>query len=426
MPGRCNLVPALSIAGPSPAPVPLPSRVMSAPAIHPALREVIERLAPLERSPGSPGEAQAAEWIAQRLGAAGCDAHVEPAEYHDGYARPIGALTAITTLAGLLALRRHGRLAGGLAAALAGAAIADDIANIRRVFRRRLTQPRPTQNVVAVTGDRDAERTLVVMAHHDAASTGLIFDDRFQAWLAHEFPGIVERLDTSFPLWWMVLAGPCAVTVGATRRRRGLIALGTAIAAASTAVMANIAASPTVPGANDNLTAVAVLVALAERLHSEPISGLRVMLVSCGAEEVIQGGINSFAADHFPTLAQDRTWFLNLDTVGSPILAMCEGEGPVVMEDYYDRRFRDLIARVADQSRAPLRRGMRARNSTDAVIPSHARYPTATLVSIDRHKALSNYHLPSDTPDNVDFRTVAHALHVTEAVARELATNPWI
>ncbi len=31
--------------------------------------------------------------------------------------------------------------------------------------------------------------------------------------------------------------------------------------------MANIATSPTVPGANDNLTAVAVLVALAERLR---------------------------------------------------------------------------------------------------------------------------------------------------------------
>jgi Zn-dependent M28 family amino/carboxypeptidase len=181
-----------------------------------------------------------------------------------------------------------------------------------------------------------------------------------------------------------------------------------------------------VPGANDNLSAVSVLVALAERLRDEPVSGLRVMLVSCGAEEVIQGGINSFAKAHFPTLAQDRTWFLTLDTVGSPILAMCEGEGPVVMEDYYDRRFRDLIARVADRSGAPLRRGLRARNSTDAVIPSHARYPTALLVSIDKHKALSNYHLPSDTPDNIDYRTVAHALHVTEAVARELATNPWI
>ncbi|HET9094518.1 MAG TPA: M28 family peptidase [Solirubrobacteraceae bacterium] len=399
---------------------------MSANPVHPALREVIERLAALPRAPGSVGEAEAAEWIATRLQAAGCDAQVEPAEYHDGYAKPIGALAALATLGGLMALGRRGRLAGGVLAALAGAGIADDVANTHRVVRRRLTRPRPTQNVVAITGDRAADRTLVVLAHHDAATTGVIFDPRFQAWLAHEFPGLVERLDTSFPLWWLVLAGPGAIGLGAATRSRPLIALGTAIGAVTTATMANIHASPVVPGANDNLSAVSVLVALAERLRDEPIHGLRVMLVSCGAEEVIQGGINSFARAHFPTLPRDRTWFLTLDTVGSPILAMCEGEGPVIMEDYYDRRFRDLIARVADRTGAPLRRGMRARNSTDAVIPSHARYPTALLVSIDRHKALSNYHLPSDTPENIDYRTVAQALHVTEAVARELASNPWL
>ena len=65
---------------------------------------------------------------------------------------------------------------------------------------------------------------------------------------------------------------------------------------------------------------------------------------------------------------------------------LVEGEGPVVMEDYFDRRFRDLIARAADRAEAPLRRGMRARNSSDAVIPSRAGYPTAMLVSMDRHK----------------------------------------
>jgi hypothetical protein len=400
---------------------------MARPPIHPALAEVIERLSPLERRAGSEGEAQAAAWLAERLRDAGSDARVEEAEFHDGYAKLIGALAAVTAVAGLVALRGgRGRLAGALVASIAGAAIADDVANTHRVVRRQLTAAVPTQNVVAIAGDPNAERTLVVMAHHDAAPTGVIFDDRFQAWLAHEFPGLIERIDTSLPLWWLVLAGPTAVAIGAVRRRRSLVALGTVTAAVTTALMANIATSPIVPGANDNLSGVAVLVALAERLREEPIQGLRVMLVSCGAEEVIQGGINSFAKDHFPALDQDNTWFLNLDTVGSPILVMCEGEGPVLMEDYFDRRFRDLVARVADQSGAPLRRGMRARNSTDAVIPSHARYPTAMLTSLNRAKALSNYHLPTDTPDNVDYRTVAHALHVTEAVARELATNHWI
>jgi Iap family predicted aminopeptidase len=84
------------------------------------------------------------------------------------------------------------------------------------------------------------------------------------------------------------------------------------------------------------------------------------------------------------------------------------------------------VARAAERSGAPLRRGMRARNSTDSVIPSRAGYPTATLASIDRYKALSNYHQMSDTPENLDYRTILHALTVTEAVARQLAANPWI
>ncbi len=96
------------------------------------------------------------------------------------------------------------------------------------------------------------------------------------------------------------------------------------------------------------------------------------------------------------------------------------------MEDYHDRSFRDLVARAAERAGAPLLRGLRSRTSTDAVVPSRAGYPTATLVSVDRYKALSNYHQMSDTPENVNYRTVRQALTVTEAVARELAANPWI
>ena len=399
---------------------------MDQPRIHPALREVVERLAQIERGPGSPGEAAAADWLLERFKQAGCEVEVEPAEYYDGYHRPIGLLCAAAAVGGLLASRRYGRLAGGLVAAGAGVLIADDVANAKRIFRKAIGRPRKTQNVVAVTGDRDARRTLVILAHHDAAPTGLIFDGRAQAWLGETFPGVLERFDTSVPLWWLVLAGPALVAYGALAGRRGLITLGTLSSTLSVAAMADIGRSPIVPGANDNLSAVAVEVAFAELLKETPLKGLRVMLVSCGAEEVVQGGIYSFAEKHFPGLDRERTWFLRLDTVGSPILAMVEGEGPVVMEDYPDIRFRDLVAQAAADQRIPLRRGLRARNSTDATIPCHAGYPTATLVSVDRNKALSNYHLMSDTPENVNYGTVAQALQVTEAVAHELATHPWL
>jgi Peptidase family M28 len=391
------------------------------------LREVIVALAPLQRRAGSTGEQQAARWLADRLAGADCETQIDAEEFLDGYAKVLGALAQGGALAGVTALcNSRARTFAAAAAAAVTAAIADDVSNGPRLFRRATTRPRTTWNVVGRCGDQAAGQTLVLLAHHDAAPTGAIFDDRVQAWLGERFPGIIERIDTSLPMWWALLSGPALVALGGARGRRGLIGLGTAASLVGTAVLADIARSPVVPGANDNLTGVALLVAFAERLRREPIDGLRVLLVSCGAEEVLQGGIHGFAQRHFGTLDRERTWFLNLETLGSPKLIMLEGEGPVVMEDYHDRGFRDLVARVADRDGVPLRRGMRSRTSTDAVIPSRAGFPTATLTSIDRYKALSNYHRPSDVPENVDYTTVRQALTLTEAVARELAANPWI
>jgi hypothetical protein len=385
------------------------------------LREVIEALAPIERAAGSPGEKRAAEWIADRLTKAGAEANVDVERFRGDWAGVIAGLSAAGVASGILAGTRGGRragIAGGLAAA---GLIADDISNGRRPFRKLVRPERETWNVVADAGDPDGDRTLVVLAHHDAAQTGAVFDPTFQEKLIDTFPGVVERLDTSLPLWWGVIAGPALAAAGGITGRRGVARTGAVMSALSAAAMADIQRSPTVPGANDNLTAVAVLVALAEALRERPIEGLRVQLVSVGAEETLQGGIYGYCERHLAGMDRERTFFLNVETVGGPSLALLEGEGCVVMEDYFDRPWRDLIVRVADREGIPLRRGMRSRNSTDSVIPSRMGIPTACVVSIDRYKALSNYHRMSDTPENVIYPTVACATDLAELVARELA-----
>jgi hypothetical protein len=390
---------------------------------EPTLREVVEALAPLERRAGSVAERHAAEWLVRRLDRAGAQcARVEEEQFLDGYAPLIGALCATAAAAGAAALASHrARVPAAIVALGAAAAIADDVSNGPRFARRATQRPKATWNVVAEAGDLAAERTLVVMAHHDAAPTGRFFDQRAHEAFGDRFPGLLERFDTTLPNWWLTLAPLGVVGAGALGRRRGVLAAGTALCAVAAAVLADIARSPIVPGANDNLSAVALLVALAERLRERPVTGVRVLLVSLGAEEVCQGGIHGFGARHFPRLDRDRTSFLNVETVGSPHLVLIEGEGTVVMEDYGHRPFRDLVARVADRARVPLRRGIRWRNSSDAVIPSRAGYPTATLASMNRYKAMSNYHLMTDTPENLDFATVESAVTVAEAVARELA-----
>lgn len=385
------------------------------------IREVIEELAPLERGAGMPGELEAARLLCERLARAGCAAHVDEEEFDSGYARMHAAFAAVGFLAGLAGGRGRARVLATLAGLAATAAGAADAANRGRFVRRAIEGSNTTWNVVGETGDPNAMRTLVVLAHHDAAPTGFIFDDTLQRKLNDLFPDFVERTDTALPMWWPAHAGPALAALGAASGRRGLARVGAGLSLGALASFADIARNRIVPGASDNLTGVAVLVALAQRLRDEPLDGLRVVLASCGAEEVLQGGIYGFAERHLKRLDPEQTWVLNLDTLGSPRLILLEGEGTLWMEDYAGPEFRDLIVETARADGIALRRNMRARTSTDAVVTSRAGYRTATLCSMNAWKGLSNYHRFSDTPENVDYSTVADALALTESVARRLA-----
>jgi Zn-dependent M28 family amino/carboxypeptidase len=397
--------------------------ISAPPTERATMRDVVETLAPIERAAGEPGERQAAAWIVERLNAAGArDARIEEETFYGGYPRLHARLSGVGVAAALAGLMsRRLRAPAALAGLAAGLAIADDCSNGVRIARRTLEKPATTWNVVAEAGDPAGQRTVVVCAHHDAAHSGKFFDPRLQRYFAERFPGIVERIDTSLPNWWPAIFAPALAGVGALRGNRTMMIAGGAASALGYAVFTDIARSPIVPGANDNLSAVALIVALAERLRSRPVRGVQVLLVSLGAEEQMQGGIYGFMARRKRELDRDRTYFLNFDTVGSPELIMLEGEGATVMEDYCHRPFRDLVARTAERADAPLRRDMRSRNSTDAVLMSRAGYPTACFSSIDRYKALSNYHQMTDIPENLVYETVSDAVTVAESVVRELA-----
>jgi hypothetical protein len=165
---------------------------------------------------------------------------------------------------------------------------------------------------------------------------------------------------------------------------------------------------------------VAVLVGLAEALKARPIEGLRVLLVSCGAEETFQDGIRAFMERHGDELERSSTSFLSFDTVGSQNLILLEGEGPVWMEDYEDPTFRDLVERSAEQRGIRLERGIRVRASTDAIIPTRYGYPTASFISFMPWRMPSNYHLMSDVPENVDYGTVADSVRLGYGVLEDL------
>lgn len=387
------------------------------------LREVVEKLAPINRTPCSTGEREAAEWIAGRLESAGARAVRLEEENSWGTFPPTLAGLGLFGVLGTLLTLRGRRARGALVAGATLAGLVDEIQNGPRVLRRAVRRAKKTTNVVAEIGDPEADRTLVVLAHHDAAQTGFVFDQSWARYMYKRYPQLMEASKNQPPQWWLGVAAPLLTIRAALspRKRGGRLAL--ALGALGTLVMADILRNPTVPGANDNLSAVAALVGLAEAVEDRPLKGIRILLVSAGAEETLQDGIRAFMARHGDDLDAERTWFLNYDTIGSTHLVMLEGEGPVWMEDYTDPGFRDLVASKAKETGVALERGIRARASSDSVIPSRAGYPTATLVSLMAWRLPGNYHLMTDVPENLDYESVAGAVRIGLAVARALSSN---
>jgi hypothetical protein len=404
-------------------------------ALDAILREVVESLAPIDRTPCSPGERQAAEWLATLLRAI---PDVEVAlEDEDSWGTfpPTSTGLGMLGIASATLVLRGRRAAGASLAALAFAGIVDEAQNGPRIVRRLVRRRRRTVNLVARLGASPALQrangtagsldsgidTLVVIAHHDAPQSGMLFDQTLQRRLHERAPHVLARFKTPLPQWWVGLGGGLATIAGALTARRGFARAGLAAGLLGTAAVADIWRNDTVQGANDNLSGVAALVALARMLSDEPIPGLRVLLVSCGAEETLQDGIRAFVARHGDRLDPARTAFFNLDTVGSPHLVMLEAEGPVWMESYAGPWLRDLVAARAQRLGIVLHRGFRARASTDSVIPSRAGYATATLVSMTDWRSPANYHLPSDIPANLDYASVANATRLVLDVGRALA-----
>jgi acetylornithine deacetylase/succinyl-diaminopimelate desuccinylase-like protein len=382
-----------------------------------ARRELIERvvreLASYSRPSASHGERRAAEWLAGELREACCrSVRVEEERAHGGYWWPLGLLNALALLAS-----RFGRVPTALAGAFAAGAVYDDVGGGRLWFRRRALPHRPTWNVVAEAGDPDAERTVVFVSHHDAAHTGLVFHPALPRLAMEHAPKLHASANQSLPIVYGLFLGPLLLALWGLTGGRILRGVGSFFAAGATAAMADIGARPVVPGANDNLSAVAVVVALAHALRERPPEGVRVILLSTGSEEGFMEGMQAFGRRHFSSLPRAATEFVCVECVGSPQLCVVEGEGMLRMR-HYDERSREALAAAGAAAGIELRRGLRTVAATDGLISLRAGYPTCTLGGVDETKFPANYHWPTDTPDNLRWESIEGAVAVCEAYLR--------
>jgi hypothetical protein len=379
------------------------------------LREWLEELERIDRPSASEGEREAAEWIVERFGELGAEARIEAEAAHGTYWWPLGIGAALGALGGWLGSRGR-RLFGSLLGALGALGIAADFPPGKRPLRRLLPK-RTTYNVVCELGPADAERTIVLTAHHDSAHSGLIFHPAIPK-IADRL-GLLEKQETSPMLMAPVVGGPAMAALGALTGNRRLAKLGALLGLGTVAAMTETGLRDVVPGANDNGTGVVALLALAKRLVEEPTKDMRVILLSVGSEESFSEGIKAFGERHFGELPRESTFFLCLESLGSPHLLVLRGEGFLKMHEYPPRALA-LMDGLAEELGIWLYPNLRLHNGTDGLEPLAAGYETAVLCACNDLKQPAYYHWPNDVAANVEFGTLAEGIRLGEATIRRL------
>lgn len=332
------------------------------------LKADVAALAAMTRSSARAGERESAQWIAGRLRELGIeDVRVEPYRGRTTYAVAwiayllIGLLSRLTALGAFAALELDGSGRRPLLRVPAG-----EGANVVA----RIPASGPTRVATAPKEGPAGRRTVALVAHHDAANTGLSWHPALAATRRPH-----GRRQEGFA--W-TLAIPLVLRALGLRRAALLTALP------QLALLADVARGATVPGANDNATGVAAVLALAEEL---PLEDADVLLVFPGCEESGMDGMRAFLREHRPDLV------VSLDTLGSGRPVVLESEGVLL-----DHRYPDLL---------PDAEKRRLGGWTDPVLAVFAGIPAISILSLSEDGTIPNYHLPSDVPEHVDWDSVA-------------------
>ena len=306
--------------------------------------------------------------------------------------------------------------------ALAGISYMGDSAH-RFYLLRRLLRFRVSRNLVAThrAAGPPALR-VVLMAHIDAAYTGALFDPRW----VRRFSG---RHDPSRPLRGMrrplrvatLSLFALAVADALAMMWPGGWALPVLAALTVPCLLAFlinaevILRNRVVPGANDNLSGCAALVVAGRRLLARMPLPVELVLVATGAEEAGVGGAWALCRQMRAAWDPSNTVIVGIDGLsGGELRWFRENE---ILRLPVAPWLEELLARTAasDERFAAARRFEMGVGATDAGPFQAAGYDAVTVGCVDPELGSPrHYHLPQDTPSNLDMDQLARSVEFVE------------
>lgn len=367
-----------------------------------AMREIEALVAFEGRLAGTDAERRAADHLAGRLRALGREADVEPVSVWPNYALT-HLVHALLAVAGSLIAVELPLVGIVLVAVAAVSALGDLTGTVFLV--RRLTGRRASQNVLSPE-DRQKPGTLVLVAHYDSARGGSIFSRR----AVERRATLARRLRLPLGLGGAFVLSILVVLACVLVRGLGMESLllsvvqfvPTVLLVLSVPLLADVQLSRPVPGAADNASGVATVLALLER-HGGRLDHLDLWALFTGAEETMGLGMREWLAAHRSELSPERIVFINLDKVANGTVRYITREGLVVPagHDPWLVELCEEIAAEDEQGRFGAR-GAVSHETSDALVARARGFRTITVSCLGALDYQPNRHQPTDTPDRVD------------------------
>lgn len=351
----------------------------------------------------SPQEREAAVYVTRILRQAGLS-DIQEQKFDSPDSAGWSIIPALT--AGLLGsvlggLERWGKATGGVLL-LASAYLFRQRLLVQSPFYRKWIARGGSQNIVAKIPARNlARRTLYLIGHLDSQK------QRFQFPAFH--PAVTAG-QASLPLIFGALGGAGLLlnaARGQTTTPRWLRPL-TAAYLWGMAGALNDERQPHVEGANDNATAVAILLGAAQALQKQPLAHTDVVLLFTGCEEVGCVGMEHYLRQTCPS--PDNTYWIDLELVGTGNLCYITRHGLTPFTPYAPHP--EMVALAERTARERPELGVVGKEMLIIEEVANLRrggYKAICLAGYDEKGKLPNWHRLSDRLENIEPDTLSRA-----------------
>jgi hypothetical protein len=376
------------------------------------MRVLCQEIGP--RPSTSAQERQAAAYVKKTLAALGLDVQEQAFKSQDslGWVEIPAALAAASGMPLARIGGRWGKLAGALLL-LGGAYVSNEFARARPPFFQPLIAQGDSQNLSAQIPPRgEVKRQVFLVGHLDSQKQRFIFPP--------SRPGLLKPLMTTAVL--LSALGGLSLLADVIFKREKIAWWQWLIGAISCIAPSSLLSDerqPHIEGANDNATAVAILLGMAEALQAAPLQHTQVTLLFTGCEEVGCVGMENYLRRYAPP--QENTYWIDLEMVGTGDLCYVTRHGVSYLSEYYPAPGMVALAAQAAHKHPELDvTGKEMLIVEEVANLRHWGYRAICIAGYDEGGWLPNWHRLSDDLGNIEPDTLSRAARYTWALVQEI------